>query len=341
MTRHNTSSNSVSYGFVRLILVKPFLEELKRRGVSYVAPIRPIGLDEHALNDPERYVLAETMYAIFDALAEAAADPHLGYHVGSKLDFASWPPFQSATEHAQTVGEFMTEFIAAVPSEANSVRHELSVTSTGACYRIHRLIETKASPQHTEAFGAAVFVRLFQAITGKTWKSQDVLIRTAHSQALPKRVQGVKIEGKSAGGLEIHFPIGWLHEPIELHSTLRNQRPQTTQLEEHVSLLSVFRASAKAMLEDLGAGLPEVAAKIGVTQEDLQAALRSEGTSAAKEFRQLRIDVAKSRLKTSDEKVSSIAGALGYSDHAHFTRFFKTQTGQSPRAYRNAQRNKV
>ncbi len=337
MKKRDKSNKSVSYGFVRLVLVRPFVEELKSRGIAYASTLEMLGLNADAVSDPTRYVHAETIYGVFNALAAAANDRHLGYHVGSKLDFATWPPFASAVRSARTVGEFMTEFISAVPSEANSVRHEMTVGSDGACYRIHRLIETKASPQHTEAFGVAVFIRLFQAITGNAWDPERVLIRTSYQAALPRRVQGIRVKSKSEGGLELHFPTKWLYEPIQLHSMFSHQHSSSTQLEQDVSLLNVFRSSAKTMLDDLNVGLTEIADAMSVTSAALEAALKSEGTSAAKELRRLRIEVAKSRLKSGPEKISSIAAGLGYSDPAHFSRFFRSQTGQSPREYRKAE----
>ena len=334
MSKKEKSRNSLGYGFVRLILVKPFIEELKRRGVRFEPTIQALGLDADDINDPTRYVYAETIYQMFDALALAAKDPHLGYQVGSKLDFAEWPPFKTAVGNAKTVGEFLTAFIGAVPSEANSVRHELTVTCEGACYRIIRLIKTQASPQHTEAFGVAVFIRLFQAITGKTWRPEQVLIKSAYCEALPNRVQDVQVSRKMEGGLELLFPTDWLHEPIQLNAALSTQSSARTQFADDVSLLAVFRASACTMLHDLKAGLNEVASAMGVASDLLETALKSEGTTAVKEIRRLRIEAAQTRLIETQDKVSVVAADLGYSDPAHFTRFFHNQTGLSPREYR-------
>lgn len=41
------------------------------------------------------------------------------------------------------------------------------------------------------------------------------------------------------------------------------------------------------------------------------------------------------RLRT-DEAIGSIGAALGFSAHAHFTRFFRESHGVSPDAYRRA-----
>lgn len=333
---------SAAHGFIRLVLVRPFTDELKRRGVEFEDAVYTLGIAPDSLDDPTKYVHAETLYRLLNVLADVANDPHLGYHVGAKLDFALWPPFQKAVRVARTVGEFMTEFIAAVPSEANSVRHELSVSSSGACYRVHRLIETRSSPQQTEAFAVATFIKLFQSIAGAMWAPDEVLVRTHYAQALPTLVQGVRVAQKPPGGLALHFPTSWLYAPVDLRSAfVRTDKASAVDLDTDVSLISVFQASARTLLSDLNAGVEDVAASVGLTSKSLKAALKREGTSAAKEFRRLRLETAKTRLREGEGSISEIAGDLGYSDPAHFTRFFRTQTGDSPRAFRAKLRHKA
>ena len=233
MSSKSMTNNTLNYGFVRLVVAKPFLDELKRRGISFESSIASLGLSASDFEDPTRYVHAETIYTLFNTLAATAQDPHLGYHVGSRLDFAEWPPFKTAVRKANTVGEFMTEFISTVPSEANSVKHELSVTSEGACYRVVRLIKTEASPRHTEAFGVALFIRLFQAIAGSTWKPEQVSIKSAYSDALPKLVQDARVSRKLEGGLELCFPTEWLYKPIQLNSVFKARKiPETATVQE-------------------------------------------------------------------------------------------------------------
>ena len=340
MPTKKISGNPDSNGFVRLILVKPFAEEASNRGADVGAVVGSFGLTMADLKDPSRFVHAETIYKVVDQLAEQANDPHLGYHVGSKLDFAIWPPFQRAVNEARTVGEFLTAYLSAVPSEANSVRHELSITAEGACYRVKRLVQAKTSLQHTEAFGAAIFIRLFQSITGNAWKPAHMTVKTLYAEALPKCVHGVVVEHKNEAGLETHFPSCWLYEPLQLNSQLRNKTILKPEGNRDVTLLNVFRNTAASMLQDLGSGAQEVAQAIGVAAATLEAALKKEGTSAAKEFRRLRVETAQRRLTGGTDKVSTIATDLGYSDPAHFTRFFRNQTGLSPTEYRSQNSSK-
>ncbi len=51
---------------------------------------------------------------------------------------------------------------------------------------------------------------------------------------------------------------------------------------------------------------------------------------------EVRVNVAKTLLKTTDRSVSDIAAATGFFDHSHFIRVFRKTTGLTPLAYRRS-----
>ncbi len=52
---------------------------------------------------------------------------------------------------------------------------------------------------------------------------------------------------------------------------------------------------------------------------------------------QVRINTAKSLLRTTDRRIADIAAETGFCDHSHFIRTFRTATGQTPNEYRRSQ----
>lgn len=81
--------------------------------------------------------------------------------------------------------------------------------------------------------------------------------------------------------------------------------------------------------------IADVAQAAGVHPAHL-AAVFSEvhGVPLGTYIRRLRLDWAADRLSRTDEPISSIAYAAGFSDQSHLTRTFKAYTGQTPGAYR-------
>ncbi len=63
---------------------------------------------------------------------------------------------------------------------------------------------------------------------------------------------------------------------------------------------------------------------------------RATGVTAGHLIRQRVLTEAKRQLVFTTEPIQEIAYALAFSDHSHFTRFFRKQTGTTPQAFREA-----
>ncbi len=63
------------------------------------------------------------------------------------------------------------------------------------------------------------------------------------------------------------------------------------------------------------------------------------GTSPQRFANQLRIAKAKSDLRSSTEGIENIAARLGFSDTSHFSRVFRTTSGETPAEYRRRRRH--
>ncbi|MWD30171.1 helix-turn-helix domain-containing protein [Aquicoccus sp. SCR17] len=79
----------------------------------------------------------------------------------------------------------------------------------------------------------------------------------------------------------------------------------------------------------------EMAAGIGLSESWFAHAYRqSRGETPLQTLRRLRIDTAKRRLAERDQPLADIAAEVGFADQAHFTRAFRSVTGQTPGAWR-------
>ena len=74
-------------------------------------------------------------------------------------------------------------------------------------------------------------------------------------------------------------------------------------------------------------------AKLSVSQFE-RVFRKTFGTSPRQYLIRVRIENACRQLAESDQNIAEIAQAIGFYDHAHFTRAFRVQMGQSPTAYR-------
>jgi AraC family transcriptional activator of pobA len=77
------------------------------------------------------------------------------------------------------------------------------------------------------------------------------------------------------------------------------------------------------------------AAKLAMTPDRLNDHVkRAAGVTAGHLIRQRVLTEAKRQLVFTTEPIQEIAYELAFSDHSHFTRFFRKQTGMTPQAFR-------
>lgn len=94
------------------------------------------------------------------------------------------------------------------------------------------------------------------------------------------------------------------------------------------------RHAVGTLLADGHPDIRRVASTVQTSARTLQRRLHQAGLTYARVVAQARLDLARRMLDDPAHKIRDIARALGYSDHAHFTRAFHAWTGLSPRRFR-------
>ncbi|MEM9632738.1 MAG: helix-turn-helix transcriptional regulator [Pseudomonadota bacterium] len=82
--------------------------------------------------------------------------------------------------------------------------------------------------------------------------------------------------------------------------------------------------------------LPQISAKLGMSQRAVQRLLEKEGTSFRKLSEEIRRSAAERYLRSTDLPMKEIAYLLGFSELSTFSRAVKTWFGVSPRKVREA-----
>ncbi len=84
-----------------------------------------------------------------------------------------------------------------------------------------------------------------------------------------------------------------------------------------------------------------IAQALRISRRTLQRRLRGAGRTYVGLVAEVRQQTAERLLRDPSRKIADVARALGYSDHAHFTRAFLRWTGTSPREFRAGQRRAI
>lgn len=321
-------------GFIRLALVAPFLNYLKERGIDPRPALDTVGLSADQINDTSVYVHSELVFGLLNGFSDLAGDRYLGLRVGEAFDLQAWPPFATSLQSATTLFEFMASFVRLVPQESSSVRHSLIVEAERAIYRIARLQEPAVAPVQVTGFGAAVYVRLLQSVAGDAWNPREVVWETRYIAGLPPRYAGVQTRFMPDPGMQLNFPVDWLFRDV---SKMPDNTPsKRLGLDDEVTIVAAMRSILRDKLDEPDLSADAIAGFLGIQTNRLHKALKHHGTTLPREIKRLKIDLAEDLLRNSDRTAAEIGAKLGYADKAHFTRFFKSQTGMTPTAFRSS-----
>ena len=324
--------NTQADGFIRLQLALPFVQRVRVLGKDPAPALKALALDEKMINDPSATVHAEIIYGLTNALAEIASDPHLGCHVAESTDVTRWPPAAEAIQGAKTVGEVLTRFLTLVPKSTSAVSYALRVENSQAIFSARQLIRTSNKPVQTHGFGIALYAQLLKALVGEDWDARRVLIKTQHPEAVPNFYKGLRIRRVEGPEYAMVFPTAWLLDKVSAAAELSSVPEAETTPD--LSIIAALHNAARPLLANRALGGDEIAAALGLSANRLQAALRLHGTTVARELKRLRVDAAREALAESGASVSDIASDLGYHDQSHFTRFFRSQVGETPSSFR-------
>jgi AraC-like DNA-binding protein len=126
--------------------------------------------------------------------------------------------------------------------------------------------------------------------------------------------------------------VQWLSVP-DPHGVLGALTALRTELSD-TPQLNALRAELKRL--GPAATLETAARSMGLTARTLQRRLAAAGTSFHRVRSELRLQEAQRMLEDTNDKITSIASALGFSTHQHLSHLFRRWTGKTPSEWREA-----
>ncbi|MGI1661736.1 helix-turn-helix domain-containing protein [Palleronia sp. KMU-117] len=316
---------------VQLATISPLLGYLKARSYDLDKLLEAQGLTLKAANDPSRLVQAEVVYGLLESIARTIGDPWLGVHVGEQLDLQAWPITQDALKGGETLGQILTGLVLSTGKFTASARHRLEIGPVQSSYCVERTFRPRQVPLQNIGFTFVTFLRILDLLDD-TRATGDVVLETPSALALPPGYRGLDIRETGAPVQVIRFPSQLLRSRA-VNRLART--PATEVLPERPSLTRAIAAVAPEILNRHEDNLQQaVAEAIGLAPAELEAGLSVLRTSLASELRRARLALASDALETTDTPIADIAAQLGFSAAANFSRFFKSNTGETPRAYR-------
>ncbi len=236
--------------------------------------------------------------------------------------------------HAVTLRDAIQGMCASYVREVAMVRLGLDVNGPLAWFWRRRIADVRGwdGNEPAEQYMLSFMLEAIRAAAGSDWPPERLKLESSSSgwAAATTALPGVRIQFDQTQ-LAVAIPVPMLSLPISI-------APHPAPTLEGEPPAEDLQGSLRQVLKPwIAGGLPsqELAAElVGTSPRSLRRRLAEEGTSWRAVVHHLVFARAVVRLQEDRASVREIAEELGYSNAAHFTRFFRRRAGVPPSAYR-------
>lgn len=316
-----------------------FRSLLLELGVDPLPVLERAGLDNGIFSEPDTVISTESYRRALNHAAIATGLRHFGLLLSQRQTFEKLGAVGYLVRHAPNLRVSIERLI--MHFRTHDTGSMTGLEAEGDCalwlHRLSGVIDAPAVQQTELAIGLAC--RFVRAALGETWSPQAIYFE----HPAPKDVGPFQavfrcpvLFSQTLTGIEIAMP--------DLDKPLRQSDPGLFKiLEQHVTQIEKgmgddFSASVrKIILQDIETGMVRVgtaAARMGLRKHVLQRKLKAEGTNFQTIFDDVRYEIGRRYLRETDTPIAEIAGILGYSESAIFTRAFTRRSGMAPRLWR-------
>ncbi|WP_210485801.1 AraC family transcriptional regulator [Microvirga antarctica] len=316
-------------------------------GVEALAPIiKRAGLPSTLVIDPRLRLDARSQILFLNMIAEAIADPLLGFHMARDADLREIDPFFYVLSSSEKLGEAF-EHVARYSTVINegvrfiAARNASSLSVEFGYVGIERYIDR----QQIE-FWATWTVKAARLLLNRELVPSHVgfVHHSIGDSSEMERYFGCAVEfGASAD--RVHFEPQEADMPVVTADPSLNrfmvayyedaaaqrhwrQNPLRTRVENAIS----------PRLQHATVNIGTIASDLGLSTRTLSRRLADEGLTFSSILDELRRALSDRYLQNKDLSISQIAWLLGYTEVSSFVHAFQRWTGQSPRDARRALR---
>jgi AraC-like DNA-binding protein len=322
-------------------LVQPLVRLARARGAAL--DLGALGLpDEPAENTA---VTASGLGRLFDAVAEALDEQHLGLMLPAVLPFSRYELPELAARSSPTLREGMQRLTRYAPLLNDAVQFALEEEG-GLARFIHRTPgHPRGVSRHLNEFAMAMAVHSCRAQTGRALAVHEVrFMNPRPGGALEALRAYFETSALRFGHVEntLVFDAAVLDAPQATHDPRLLATAEAlarAELDRRGPLSDGFAALVERKVrESLEHGEPKVrtvALGLKMSTRTLQRRLEAEGTGFAEVLDQVREALARTLVAASEPSLSEVAFTLGFAEFATFSRAFKRWTGSAPGAFRD------
>lgn len=324
---------------IRAAALTKYLVVAQNVGLNPQVVLRRFGLSQSMLDNPEQQIPADTAVALLEESARESSCSTFGLRMAEARTMADFGPVSLLLSHQRTLRAALMTTV--------QYRHLLNealalfIEEVGKSVIVREEIVTDQpmpARQATELALGALF-RLCSSLLGQRWHPLSVNFTYAapDDQQVYRRLFGCRLEfGSEFNGFV--FAAADLDAPNPLADPVMAGYAERfidslPGVSEHSLILDVRKAIY--LLLPMGrASIEQVAQSQGVNLRTLQRRLDDESVTFSELINEVRRDLVRRYMENPRYSLGRIAELLGYSMPSSFTRWFTSQFGMAPAAWR-------
>ena len=307
---------------------------------------RDYEFDLASLDDPQGTVPIAAWHAVFEHIANVLGDDAVMFDLFNTIDIGCFSIFDYLFACAPSLREACQAWAKFSPIRTNAYRVIFEEDETGGFVE-WPILEGRGEWRQN-VFGRIGWATQ-QIEHALDMKAPPILIELATSQPNCTSNFQKKYQGRIKFGAtrnRISFPKTLLSRPLRRHDAhlyeiiLTSANSELERFGQFESPLSRIANEVSASLSTGTCTLPQISAKLGMSQRAVQRLLEKEGTSFRQLSEEVRRSAAERYLLGTDLPMKEIAYLLGFSELSTFSRAVKTWFGVSPKKVRDAPRSR-
>jgi len=259
------------------------------------------------------------LYALLDLAARDLDLPEYGRIAGAQSRLEDLGEIGHTLRQSLTLHDAITLFVRTVNEVSTGAR--FWVVREGAMAWLCRggIENIEVGESQAELFVLSLLVQIVQLVD-PAWTPDTICCKAGQLPGWVGRADICFSQSCTA----VAFPAAYMHRMVT----------RRTESEELAPLLDAVRKSLARSTMPAPPGIAVAADMTGCSVRTLQRTLARNGLTYRRLVDRVRFDAALSLIEDPSMRLGDIAMALGYSEHAHFTRSFRRWTGVGPREYR-------
>ncbi len=301
---------------------------------------RTYNFDLASIEDPQGIVPIRAWHAVFEHVAKALGNDAVMFDLFNNVDIGCFSIFDYLFACAPTLREACQAWEKFSPIRTNAYRVTFEEDETSG-YVDWPILEGRGEWRQNMFGRIGWATQQLEHALGM--KVPPIMIELATTAPRDKSAFQQKYQGRLKFGAthnRISFPRSLLSRPLQRNDAHLYKiilQSASRELEWFGKMESPISRIANEVASNLSTGactLPEISARLGMSQRGIQRLLEKEGTSFRALSEEIRRSAAERYLRNTELPLKEIAFLLGFAELSTFSRAVKIWFGVSPRKVR-------